>query len=379
MSVYLDCAATTPLDPRVREIVLHYLDQDYGNAASRGHDFGSRARRAVEKSRDQLAVIAGSSRGEVFFTSGATESNNLAILGLADHGLDANRRHIIATQIEHNAVLEPLAELSRRGFDVTFISPDEGGAVSAQAIANTLRPDTLLVSVMHVNNETGVIQPIAEIADALADRDAYFHVDAAQSFGKILDPLRHPRIDLISLSGHKIFAPKGVGALIARRRGDQRPPLSPLLFGGGQERGLRPGTLPVPLIAALGLAAELGAAEADERATKNLAFRHRLLEALSPLRPNINGDSASSVPHVVNLSFPGIDADDAIEALADVAAISNGSACTSNSLTCSHVLGAMKLDPQRAAGATRWSWCHLTPEPDYSTILSRLRAIQHGR
>jgi cysteine desulfurase len=379
MSVYLDCAATTPLDPRVREIVLRYLDEDYGNAASRGHDFGSRARRAVEKARDQVAAVVGASRGEVTFTSGATESNNLAILGLAEHGLRAGRRHVISTQIEHNAVLEPLAELSRRGFEVTFVPPDEGGAVSAEAVRAALRPDTLLVSVMQVNNETGMIQPIGEIAEALRNHEAYFHVDAAQGFGKELGPLRQERVDLISISGHKILAPKGVGALIARRRGEERPPLTPLLFGGGQERGLRPGTLPVALIAGLGLAAELAMAEVRDRTDKCWAFRKTLLENLAPLDPLINGDPHRCIPNIVNLSFPGIDADDAIEALADVAAISNGSACTSNSLTCSHVLGAMKLDPIRAAGATRWSWCHLTPEPDYPAIVARLRGLRNGR
>jgi cysteine desulfurase len=205
-------------------------------------------------------------------------------------------------------------------------------------------------------------------------------VDAAQSFGKELNALRHPRVELVSISGHKIFAPKGVGALIMRRRnGGERPPLAPLTFGGGQERGVRPGTLPVALIAGLGLAAELAVTEADARAAHNRIFRERLLAALAPLDPVINGDPGLCVAQIVNLSFPHIDGDDAIEALADIAAISNGSACTSHALSCSHVLGAMQLDAARSANATRWSWCHLTPEPDWPGIIERLRGLQHGR
>jgi cysteine desulfurase len=240
MAVYLDCAATTPLEPLVREEVLRYLDEDFGNAGSRSHAYGQRARRAVEWARDRVAAVVDAQRGDVVFTSGATESNNLAILGLANHGLATGRRHIVTTAIEHHAVLEPTAELERRGFQVDRIDPDASGAVNADALLQVVRDDTLLVSVMHVNNETGVIQPIDEIATGLQGRDALFHVDAAQGFGKDIGPLRHRRIDLISVSGHKIHAPKGVGALIARKRGGARPPLSALMYGGGQERGWRP-------------------------------------------------------------------------------------------------------------------------------------------
>ncbi len=248
MAVYLDCAATTPIDPRVREVVLRYLDEDFGNAGSRTHDYGQRARRAVEQARQQVAAVADASRGDVIFTSGATESNNLAILGVAAAGPADGRRHVVTTAIEHHAVLEPVRELERRGFEVTIVQPEAGGWIDAQAMRAAIRPDTLLVSMMHVNNETGVIQPIAELA-SLVERDdlaCALHVDAAQGFGKDLAPLRHQRIDFISISGHKIGAPKGVGSLVARRRNRaDRPALAPLAFGGGQELGLRPGTLPV--------------------------------------------------------------------------------------------------------------------------------------
>lgn len=257
---YLDCNATTPIDPRVRSVLLHYLDTEYGNEGSRTHEYGSSAKRAVQ-SRDQISLVLECKREEVLFTSGATESNNLALLGLADFGLETGRKHIVSTLIEHKAVLEPLAELASRGFEVTYVRPRSDGVVPASDILAAIRPDTLLVSVMHVNNETGVIQPIKEIADGLQSQNAYLHVDAAQSFGKISSELVNQRIDLISISGHKLYAPKGIGALITRRRGYEKVPLKPLMFGGGQERGIRPGTLPVALIAALGEAAELSGKE----------------------------------------------------------------------------------------------------------------------
>lgn len=376
MTTYLDCAATTPLHPAVREIVLHFMEQDFGNAGSRSHLYGARARKAVEHARDQVAALAGCTRGEVLFTSGATESNNLVILGLAEHGRRNGRMHLVSTQIEHSAVLEPLQELERRGFQLTLVPPNQGGWVEPQAIQAALRPDTLLVSVMHVNNETGVIQPIEQIARSLADHPAWFHVDAAQGFGKELAGPRNPRIDLLSISGHKMHAPKGIGALVTRRRHGERPPLAPLLFGGGQERGLRPGTLPVHLIAGLGLAAELASTEATQRHEANVAFRNRALAALAPLNPVPTGDQDRVVPHILNLWLPGIDAEQAMEALQNVVAISNGSACTSQSLTCSHVLGAMGISGQRAQGCLRWSWCHLTPEPDWEEVVRILKGLK---
>ncbi|MFN3325311.1 MAG: cysteine desulfurase DndA [Bryobacteraceae bacterium] len=371
-AVYLDCAATTPVDPRVREEVLRFLDEEFGNAGSRTHDYGRRARSAVERARDQVAAVVAASRAEVIFTSGATESNNLAIIGLAQHGESAGRRHVIATSIEHHAVLEPVGHLQRLGFDVTWIRPEPGGYVSADRISKALREDTLLVSVMQANNETGIVQPITAICEALRDHPAYFHVDAAQGFGKEIESLRNPRIDLISVSGHKIHAPKGIGALIARRRGRERAPLSPLMHGGGQEWGLRPGTLPVHLIAGLGKAAELALEEWRERERLCRDFRDRLLAGLAPLRPLIHGDPGRSLPNIVNLSIPGIDAEDAMEAWSDLAAVSNGAACASANYGCSHVLSAMGLPEERKAGALRLSWCHLSVPPDLSRMVEAI-------
>jgi cysteine desulfurase len=369
MAVYLDCAATTPIDPRVRTEVLRYLDEDFGNAGSRNHDFGRRARSAVERARDQVAAIVSASRGDIVFTSGATESNNLAILGLARHGEATGTRHIVSTAIEHHAVLEPLAELERRGFEVERLVPDSGGAIDPQSVQRALRRDTLLVSVMHVNNETGVVQPIEKIASCLEESNAVLHVDAAQGFGKELSALRSQRIDLISISGHKIHTPKGVGALVVRRRNGSRPPLEPLMHGGGQERGWRPGTLPVPLIAGLGKAAELALEEFDVRARTCLEFRERLLRGLAPLQPVINGDPQRSVAHIVNLAIPGLDAETVIDAWQDLVAISHGAACTSQTYTCSHVLDAMNLPIWRQDGALRLSWCHVTAMPDLKAMV----------
>jgi cysteine desulfurase len=376
MAVYLDCAATTPVDPRVRDAVLRYLDEDFGNAGSRTHAYGRRARTAVERARDQVAAVIDVSRGDVVFTSGATESNNLAILGLAPHGEATGRRHIVSSAIEHHAVLEPLAALERRGFSVQRLAPDAGGRVDADALQGAVRPDTLLVSVMHVNNETGVIQPIDRIASQLQDDAIMLHVDAAQGFGKELLTLQNPRIDLISVSGHKIHAPKGIGALFVRRRTGARPPLAPLMFGGGQERGYRPGTLPVHLIVGLGKAAELAIDECQARARACGQFRRRLLEGLAPLQPMINGDPEQSLPHIVNFSIPGVEAEAAIEAWEDLAAVAHGAACTSQTYTCSHVLSAMGLPEWRRDGALRLSWCHLTELPDVAAMVEAIDRLR---
>lgn len=373
--VYLDCAATAPIDPRVLAETIRFMTEEFGNAGSRTHEFGRRARQAVERARDQVAAAAGCSRGEVIFTSGATESNNLAILGLAEHGRRTGRRHIVSTAIEHNAVLEPLAFLARNGFEITLVAPTPGGWVEPAAIAAALRDQTLLVSVMHVNNETGVVQPLADIAAALGDHPAFLHVDAAQGFSLLGDDLRNGRIDLVSISGHKIHAPKGIGALIARRRGGTRPPLAPLMYGGGQEMGLRPGTLPVHLVVALGLASQLAASERTMRRQQCLAFRQRLVAELAPLWPQYNGDQSRCAPHIVNVSFPGVDVESAMAALRDVAAVSHGAACSSASGLCSHVLRAMGLEADRIDGALRISWCHMTPEPDFHRFRTAIGSL----
>lgn len=374
-TIYLDCNATTPLEPEVRDVMLHYFTEDFGNEGSRTHEYGARAKRAVQKARDQVAAVVSAKRDEVIFTSGATESNNLAILGLRAAGEELGKKHIITTAIEHKAVLEPCDALERAGFTVTRLAVGASGAVEPEAIKAALRPDTLLVSVMQVNNETGIRQPLDGIAEAIKDHPAYFHTDAAQGFGKDLESLRNPRIDLISISGHKIYAPKGVGALVMRRRGYERVPLQPLVYGGGQERGLRPGTLPVALIAALGKASEIAARDHDKRLMACRTIREKVLAALLPLAPRLTGDQTLVMDHVLNVAFPGLDSEALIVALKDLIAISNGSACTSSSYTPSHVLKAMGMSDDEANSCVRISWCHMTPEVDWGGVAKRIAVL----
>ncbi|WP_040540736.1 cysteine desulfurase DndA [Mycolicibacterium vaccae] len=374
--VYLDCNATTPVEPAVVDEVLKWTAEEYGNAGSRTHSYGQTAKTRVKQAREQVAKVVDAAPEEVIFTSGATESNNLSILGLAAYGESVGRRHIVSTQIEHKAVLEPLGVLARRGFEVTLVSPTAGGFVEPEAIRTVVRDDTLLVSTMAVNNETGVVQPIAEIAELLAEHEAYFHVDAAQAFGKVMEPLRSRRIDLLSISAHKIYGPKGIGALVNRRRRFNRPPIEPLQYGGGQERGLRPGTLPVALVAGLGLAASLAARDSQKRDEQCAAVKRDAVSALQPLGIELNGDGDRSVSHVLNFSVPGVDSEAAIVALKDLVAISNGSACTSQKYEPSHVLTASGIPSQRIAGAVRLSWSHLTPSVDWSEMASRLEGLR---
>jgi cysteine desulfurase len=372
---YLDCNATTPTEPEVIEVLGRYLAHDFGNAGSRSHLRGVVAKEAVELARTQVAEVVDCRPDEVFFTSGATESDNLAILGLRDWAIESNKRHIITSSIEHHAVLEPLEHLVSHGFEVTFLPCGESGRVSADQVAGALRSDTGLVSIMHVNNETGVEQPLTEIADTLRNHSAFFHVDAAQGFGKILEPLKHPRLDLLSISGHKIYGPKGIGALVARRRDGRRPPLAPLFFGGGQEKGLRPGTLPVALVAGLGEAARIAIRDHQARLAANILNRDAALSAFTQLGAVVNGDLEFVLPHTLNLSFPELNSEAVMLALKGVADLSNGSACTSANYEPSHVLTAMQLQEDRVEGALRFSWSHLTGDVEWTEIADSIQIM----
>ncbi|MBK4717536.1 aminotransferase class V-fold PLP-dependent enzyme [Azospirillum sp. YIM DDC1] len=372
---YLDCNATTPLDPEVRDEMLRMFDIEYGNPGSRTHAFGAKAKVEVNDARQKVAAVVGANPEDVVFTSGATESNNIAIFGLAKHGRAKGLRRIVTTAIEHKSVLEPCAALAAEGFEVVTVAPRGGGRVQVEDVLAAASPDTLLVSVMHVNNETGVVQSVAEIAEGLAGRDCFLHCDAAQGFGKEFEQLRHPGIDLVSVSGHKMYAPKGVGALVMKRRKGRRPPMAPVLVGGGQELGLRPGTLAAPLIVALGKAAEIAVRDRDRRRKACERLRVEALEALSPFAPEVNGDPEHTLPHTLNVSLPGLRSEALMLALKDVIAVSNGSACTSNSYESSHVLKAMGLSPERVAGALRLSWCHMTLSPDWKAVAEGIRLM----
>lgn len=374
MTTYLDMNATSPVLEEVADLVRKMFLEAYGNAGSRTHEFGANAKKTVEIARKQVADVVDADKSEVIFTSGATESNNIAILGLKEFGEANNKKHIITTRIEHKAVLEPIEHLEKNGFNVSYLEVDESGIINPEELKKLLQEDTFLVSIMHVNNETGSIQPISEICDALELSEAYLHIDAAQSFGKMSDDLKNDRIDLISASGHKVYAPKGVGALIMRKRGFLRPPLKPIMFGGGQEKGLRPGTLAVPLIAGFGLACEIAQKNAGlwQKHAQNL--KDELVQALNTLDAQYNGENTS--PFVLNFSVPGINSEAAMVMLKGIAAVSNGSACTSSSYTPSHVLTAMKLDEKRIAGAIRVSWGHMTESVPTTEIIEKLESLR---
>jgi cysteine desulfurase len=374
---YLDFAASTKVDPRIAELMMRIMVEGFGNSGSRTHKFGSDARGLVEEARLHVAKVCASSDDEVIFTSGATEANNIALLGIAPFGEKSSRKHIIVSKIEHKAVLEPAEFLQGQGFDVQTIGATEAGQVNLDQLASCIREDTLMVSIMHVNNETGVIQPLSEISEILKGSESYLHVDAAQGFGKEFHQLSNERIDLISLSGHKLYAPQGVGALVVRKRSSgARAPLSNLIHGGGQERGLRPGTVSVPLVVALGEAARLAKEERELRFSLTKKFEKALLEFVERAGGVLNGDRAHSIPHIVNASFRGLDSEAFILATKSTIAVSNGAACSSHAYERSHVLQAMGIDEWRIAGGVRFSFSHDSNQPDWDALLNVLESVR---
>ena len=376
MSIYLDCNATTPIEPEVVEKINHYLTKDFGNEGSHTHEYGSIAKKAVQEARDNIGNIVEASRNEIIFTSGATESNNIAILGLKDYGIENNKKHIITTAIEHKAVLEPTEELKKIGFEVDVLPVDKSGRVNSKDIKDKLRKDTLLVSVMSVNNETGIIQPIKEISELIKDHECYFHVDAAQGFGKDIETLKNKRIDLMSISGHKIYGPKGIGVLVTRLRNFNKPPLKPLFFGGGQEAKLRPGTLPVHLIVGLGTAAKIAKRDYKKRNEKNKKIFDQIMQLMKDLKGELNGDEKHLLGNCINFSILNVDAEAFMLTTKDLISVSNGSACTSSTYEPSHVIKSMTNDDNRIRGAVRISWCHLSEEKiPLKELIKRLKNI----
>ena len=348
--VYLDHQATTPLDPRVLEAMLPWLTAEFGNAASRQHSWGWTAESAVEAAREEVAAALGVAPREVVFTSGATEANNLAILGAARAA--KGRRHVVTSAVEHRAVLDPCRQLAAEGFEVTVLAPDATGRVSADAVAAAITGETLLVSLMAANNEVGALNPVAEIGALCAERGVLFHTDAAQAFGKVPLDLGTGAA-LASLSAHKLYGPKGVGALWVRSR--PRVPLSPILFGGGHERGLRSGTLNVPAIVGFGVAARLAARERESEAARLLSLRERLDGAIRGALEGVflAGHAVDRLPGNLSLSFEGVDGERLVAELRDVA-VSSGSACTTASGEPSHVLAALGVPPALAKATLRF-------------------------
>ncbi len=341
-----------------------------------GHTFSANKPRKLSKTaRTQVADLIGASPEEIIFTSGATESNNLATLGLAEAGIATGRKHILSTAIEHKAILEPLQKLRTMGFEIELAPVTAGGFVEPNEIRRRLRKDTLLVSVMHSNNETGVLQPVSEIAELTKQTATFFHTDAAQTYGKEVESLTHLQCDLISISGHKIYGPKGVGALYVRRRSNEKRALNPLQFGGGQERTLRPGTLPVPLIVGLGVAARIAGSEYAIRRERAANIKRNVLLGLQDIEHRINGDQTRTQSHVLNVCLPGVDSEALMMSLRNEFAFSNGSACTSTSYHPSHVLLAMGVNSNDTECSIRLSWGEGIEQLDIASLVSRAHQL----
>ncbi len=355
MKVYLDNNATTPVDPRVLEAMLPYFTEKFGNAASRSHAFGHEAESAVDAARAQLATVLGAaSPQEIIFTSGATEGNNIAVKGVA-HMYAENGKHIITQATEHKAVIDPCKYLEQHGFRVTYLKVDEYGQIDLQELANTIRDDTTLVSIMHGNNEVGTLQPIGDIGRLCKQRGVLFHTDCCQTFGKLPINVEEMGIDLLTCSAHKIYGPKGVGALYVRKR-RPRVRCEPIIHGGGHERGMRSGTLNVPSIVGLAKAAEIGQSEMDTEPTRMRELRDRLHQGIASQldQVKLNGHPTERTPNTLNLSFAYVEGESLMMGLKGVA-VSSGSACTSASLEPSYVLRALGVGDELAHSSIRFS------------------------
>ena len=368
LPIYLDYSATTPVDPRVAEKMIPYLVEHFGNPASRSHSFGWTAEAAVEEAREEVAKLVNADPKEIVWTSGATESNNLAIKGAANF-YSGKGKHLITVKTEHKAVLDTCRELERQGFEVTYLDVQENGLLDLDVFKTALRPDTILVSVMFVNNEIGVIQPIAEIGEICRDKGIIFHVDAAQATGKVVIDLAKLKVDLMSFSAHKTYGPKGIGALYIRRK--PRVRLEAQMHGGGHERGFRSGTLATHQIVGMGEAFRIAREEMVEENKRIGALRDRLLKGLTDIdQVFINGDMEHRVPHNLNISFAYIEGESMLMAIKDLA-VSSGSACTSASLEPSYVLRALGRDDELAHSSIRFTLGRFNTEEeiDYAVKL----------
>ncbi len=372
LPIYLDYSATCPVDPRVAEKMMQCLTMDglFGNPASRSHRFGWQAEEAVDLARNQVADLIGADPREIVFTSGATESNNLAIKGVA-HFYASKGKHIITSKTEHKAVLDTCRQLEREGFEVTYLEPMPNGLFTIEMIENAMRDDTILVSIMHVNNEIGVVQNIAAIGELCRSRKILLHVDAVQSVGKIPVDVEALKVDLLSVSAHKVYGPKGIGALFVRRK--PRVRLEAQMHGGGHERGMRSGTLPTHQIVGMGEAFRIAKEEMVSEGERILALRQRLWNGIKDIEAvYINGDLEQRVPGNLNVSFAYVEGESLIMALKDLA-VSSGSACTSASLEPSYVLRALGLNDELAHSSIRFSMGRFTTEEeiDYAVKLIR--------
>jgi cysteine desulfurase len=369
--IYMDYSATTPIDPRVADKMIPFLREQFGNPASRSHAYGWSAEAAVEEARANVAALVGADTREIIWTSGATESNNLALKGAANF-YKTKGKHIITVKTEHKSVLDTVRELERVGFEATYLEPQDNGLISLEQLEAAIRPDTILVSVMLVNNEIGVIQPIAEIGELCRKKGVIFHCDAAQATGKVHINLEALKVDLMTFTAHKTYGPKGVGALYVRRK--PRVRLEAQMHGGGHERGLRSGTLPTHQIVGMGEAFRIAKEEMDAELAKVKALRDRLANGLLEIEEvYINGDMEHRVPHNLNVSFNFVEGESLIMAVKDIA-VSSGSACTSASLEPSYVLRALGRSDELAHSSIRFTIGRFTTEEDIDFAINLLKA-----
>lgn len=369
---YFDYAATTPIDPRVQEKMISCIQSCYGNPASRSHAYGWDAEQKVEEAREQVAALINADPKEIVFTSGATESNNLAIKGAA-HFYHRRGKHIITSKTEHKAVLDTCRQLEREGFEVTYLTPNSHGEITPEAIQNAIREDTIIVSIMHVNNEIGIIQNIHAIGAITREKNIIFHVDAAQGAGKVPLDMENNQIDLLSISGHKIYGPKGIGALYVRRK--PRIRLEAQMHGGGHERGLRSGTLATHQIVGLGEACHIAKQEMQAEALRIAQLKQRLWNGIAHIEAlSLNGTLENSVPGIINFSINYVEGESLIMGLKDLA-VSSGSACTSASLEPSYVLKALGLEDELAHSSLRFSIGRFTTEAEVDYAIGRIQEV----
>lgn len=371
LPIYLDNNATTPMDPRVLEAMIPYFTEHFGNAASRNHPFGWSAEEAVDYAREQIAKLIGADSREIIFTSGATESNNLAIKGVFEM-YAAKGNHMITVTTEHKAVLDTCKSVEKMGGKVTYISPDSEGMITLAQVKEAITPETILISIMFGNNEIGVLQPIREIATLAKEHGILFHTDATQAVGKIPVDVLADNIDLMSFTAHKMYGPKGVGALYVRRK-NPRVKVSAQMEGGGHERGMRSGTLNVPGIVGFGKACEICMNEMEQEAIRLSALRDRLEKELSVIEESyINGNVKHRLPHVSNMSFKYVEGEGLIMGVKDIA-VSSGSACTSASLEPSYVLKALGLDDELAHSSLRFGLSRFTTDEEIYFAINHVK------
>lgn len=377
MGIYLDNNSSSPIDERVLAVMIDVYLNSYGNADSRTHNHGEQARTIVENARKQVASLLEIDSSEVFFTSGSTESNNITIQGLEEYALKTNKKHIITSAIEHKSILETVNMMKKKGFDVDIVNPDLSGQINVQEILDKVRDDTFLVSVMHVNNETGIIQPVDRLGTELEKRNILFHVDATQSCGKLVDEIRNLKYNMLSFSAHKLKGPQGVGVLILRKKKYKLPPVKNIMYGGQQEGGIRPGTIPVALVAGCGKACEIAEKEYRENSHKCKSLKVILEELLKKSNVNYhyNGAQQYCIDSSVNICFKGVMSEALMLSSKQYCSVSNGSACTSKSYSPSYVLEAMGIPIEDIENSIRISWGPETNEIEFHDNINKMIEI----